>query len=354
MPEKQKALLRLEDIKVHFPVRGGVLNRTRDYVKSVDGVSLSLKPTESLGLVGESGCGKSTVGKAIIHLEAVTAGKIYFDEEDITDLRPPQMRRVWRRMQIIFQDPYSSLNPRQSVGGAIAEILTAHRLIAKSDLRGEMEKLIALVGMDSAILQRFPHELSGGQRQRVSIAKALAMRPDFLILDEAVSALDVSIQAQILTLLKDLQAELGLTYLFISHSLGAVKYLSDRVAVMYLGRIVELATTEQIFANPRHPYTQALLNAFPVADPDKSRDKRLTLHGNVPSPINVPSGCAFRTRCPFAQALCESERPELTAASDGGLAACHYRIRREDWHEKPAELPLRVPEPVVMPVSFTI
>jgi peptide/nickel transport system ATP-binding protein/oligopeptide transport system ATP-binding protein len=348
--DMSEEMLRLSDVKVHYPVRRGVFNRVKDYVKAVDGVSFSLGQRKSIGLVGESGCGKSTIGKAVIKLERVTEGSIVFEGEDIGRLSAAEMRRVWRRMQIVFQDPYSSLNPRKSIRGTLSEILTVHEIVPKNELECELERLIGLVGMDPSVLNRYPHEFSGGQRQRISIAKALAMKPVFMICDEAVSALDVSIQAQILTLLKELQSKLGLAYLFISHSLGAVKYISERVAVMYLGRLVELAETDLLFANPHHPYTQALLNAFP--DPFAGRNRGMILQGNVPSPVNVPDGCAFHTRCPFAQDICRKKRPEMRGYADGGLAACHFNIHRDEWTGHNSAIPEPVSE--TAPDRYTI
>jgi oligopeptide transport system ATP-binding protein len=273
--------------------------------------------------VGESGCGKSTVGRAIIRLEKVTAGHVWFTGRDITQYTEQQLRPVRPQMQMVFQDPYSSLNPRRSIDSILREVLRTHHIVPPAEISREIDRLLNLIGLQSASKNRFPHEFSGGQRQRISIARALALRPKLIICDEAVSALDVSIQAQILNLLGDLQKEFGLTYLFIAHGLGAVKYISDRIAVMYLGKIVELAFTEELFNNPLHPYTQALLSAFPVPDPRNREQQRIVLSGNVPDPSNPPAGCSFSTRCPFAKPVCSTQEPSLVNV-DGHEVACHF------------------------------
>lgn len=323
MSNSTAPLLELKDLKVYYPIRKGVFSRTVSHVKAVNGVTLSINPHKTLGLVGESGCGKSTVGRAIIRLEKVTAGHVWFAGRDITQYTEQQLRPVRPQMQMVFQDPYSSLNPRRSIDSILREVLRTHHIVPPAEISREIDRLLNLIGLQSASKNRFPHEFSGGQRQRISIARALALRPKLIICDEAVSALDVSIQAQILNLLGDLQKEFGLTYLFIAHGLGAVKYISDRIAVMYLGKIVELAFTEELFNNPLHPYTQALLSAFPVPDPRNREQQRIVLSGNVPDPSNPPAGCSFSTRCPFAKPVCSTQEPSLVNV-DGHEVACHF------------------------------
>ncbi|MDR3123195.1 MAG: ATP-binding cassette domain-containing protein [Treponema sp.] len=323
-------LLKLENLKSYYPIREGVFSRITGHVKAVDNVSFEIFPHETLGLVGESGCGKTTIGKAIMRLEEISGGRVMFDGEDISGYSRSRMRTVWKRMQMIYQDPYSSLNPRKTVESMLEEALAAHRIVSRKAIPGEIDRLLNLIGLSPEFKKRYPHEFSGGQRQRISIARALAMRPEFIICDEAVSALDVSIQAQILGLFRELRGKLGLTYLFIAHGLGAVKYLSDRIAVMYLGKIVELAPTELLFSDPRHPYTQALLSAYPIPDPAKRNQERAVLSGQAPSPANPPSGCAFHTRCPFRQALCSETEPELRE-EDRRQTACHFRINYSQW-----------------------
>jgi peptide/nickel transport system ATP-binding protein/oligopeptide transport system ATP-binding protein len=325
-------LLELENIKTYYPIKSGVFSRTTGYVKAVDGVSFHINPNETLGLVGESGCGKSTIGRTIIHLEQTSAGKVIFDGENIAPYNNIEMRPVWKKMQMVFQDPYSSLNPRKTIESTLEEILTFHHIVPHHEIDDEIDRILSIIGFSPEMKRRFPHEFSGGQRQRISIAKALTLRPKFLICDEATSALDVSIQAQILGLFKELRSKLNLTYLFISHGLGAVKYISDRIAVMYLGKIVELAPTAEIFSEPRHPYTQALLSAFPDPNPDNRNRKKIVLSGTVPSPANPPRGCRFHTRCPFMQMKCSEKEPELTEEL-GHFTACHYNIRVSDWSE---------------------
>jgi peptide/nickel transport system ATP-binding protein/oligopeptide transport system ATP-binding protein len=325
-------LLRLEQVKTYYPLKSGVFSRVVGHIKAVDGVSFVIYPNETLGLVGESGCGKSSIGRSIVHLENISAGRIFFDGEDISGYTRQQMRPVWKRMQMVFQDPYSSLNPRKTIENMLEEILTFHQIAPKNETGAEIDRILELIGLSPDVKKRFPHEFSGGQRQRISIAKALTMRPKLLICDEVTSALDVSIQSQILALFKDLRARLNLTYLFISHGLGAVKYISDRIAVMYLGKIVELAATEQIFADPRHPYTQALLSAYPKADPNARDREKIVLSGSVPSATDPPRGCRFHTRCPFMQMKCSEKEPLLE--DDGGhQTACHFRIHPVDWKD---------------------
>ena len=319
------ALLEIEGLKKHFPVRGRLFNRSTDSVKAVDGVSLSVRKGETLGLVGESGCGKSTLGRCLLRLEEPTSGRIVFDGHDLLTLDKPAMRRLRRDMQIIFQDPYSSLNPRKAVGGIIGEAFRVHGLHKGAARRRKVEELLALVGLRPEHYDRFPHEFSGGQRQRIGIARALALDPKFIVADEAVSALDVSIQAQILNLLVSLQRRLGLTYVFISHNLGVVRHVSDRVGVMYLGKIVELAPTGALFAAPAHPYTEALLSAVPRASV-ATASKRIILAGDPPSPLRPPSGCAFHPRCPYRQDICTRETPPLQDITPERAVACHFPL----------------------------
>ena len=317
-------VVRADSLRKSFrgPARG--LGQGRAELRAVDGVSLEVMPGETLGLVGESGCGKSTFGRLLLRLQEPTSGRVYFDGQDITELSQTALRPIRREMQIIFQDPYSSLNPRMTVEAAIAEPLRVHRLVSsKTEEKQRVASLLDRVGLRPEHMRRYPHEFSGGQRQRIGIARALAVSPSFIVADEPVSALDVSIQAQIVNLLSDLQEELGLSYLFIAHDLQVVEYVSHRVAVMYLGRVVELATSQQIYESPRHPYTQALLSAAPEPDPS-SRKKRILLEGDVPSPLDPPTGCAFHPRCPIAQkGLCDREAPELRTLDTGHEAACH-------------------------------
>jgi peptide/nickel transport system ATP-binding protein len=315
-------IIAVSNLKKHFALRRGLLARTIALVKAVDGVSFAIHPGETLCLVGESGCGKSTVGKLVLRLIEPTAGTIALDGEDITHLDPPAMRPHRRRMQMVFQDPYASLNPRMIAGRIVSEPLENYSDIAAAERDARVAALFDKVGLRADAMQRYPFEFSGGQRQRLGIARALALNPALIVADEPVSALDVSVQAQVLNLMMDLQEELGLAYLFVSHDLGVVEHIGHRVAVMYLGRIVELADKQALFENPLHPYTQALMAAAPVPDPHAKRE-RIVLQGDVPSPIDPPSGCAFHTRCPFVFDRCKVERPALAPAADGRLAACH-------------------------------
>jgi len=320
-------LLRVEDLKVYFPIKSGlVFDRHVGDVKAVDGVSFEIRKGETLGLVGESGCGKTTVGRTILRLYDPTEGRIFFEGDDISSMSQKQMQRLRGRMQMVFQDPYSSLNPRQSVGNLISEPLKIHGISSGDKARARAEELLEIVGLPKSATARYPHEFSGGQRQRIGLARSLALNPDLIVADEPVSALDVSIQAQMINLLEELQDEFDLTYLFIAHDLAVVRHISDRVAVMYLGKIVEVADADDLYASPRHPYTMALLSAVPIPDPmvEDSRE-RILLKGDLPSPANPPQGCRFHTRCPFKQPdRCDSEDPELRTLADGHVAACHY------------------------------
>ncbi|HZR72043.1 ABC transporter ATP-binding protein [Bradyrhizobium sp.] len=316
-------LLQVNDLKKHFPIRGGLFGRSTSRVYAVDGVSFEIARGETLSLVGESGCGKSTVGRAILRLFNITAGQVVLDGKRIDDLSPERLRRIRRRVQVVFQDPFSSLNPRLSVRDILAEPIRNFGLAKSSaELEAKVEKLMDTVRLPRDALGRRPHEFSGGQRQRICIARALAAEPDLIVCDEAVSALDVSVKAQIVNLLQDLQREFGLALLFISHDLAIVEHMTHRVAVMYLGKIVEMAPRNQIFAAPKHPYTRALLSAVPVPDP-AARRTPMILKGDVPSPINPPRGCRFHTRCPYVFDRCRTEEPELRQAAEGQWAACH-------------------------------
>jgi oligopeptide/dipeptide ABC transporter ATP-binding protein len=316
-------LLEVRNLKTYYPVLGGILRRRIGWVKAVDDVSFAIKQGETLGLVGESGCGKTTVGRSIIRLLKPLAGEVRFEGKDILKLPSDEMKKVRKDMQIIFQDPYGSLNPRMPVGDIVGEGLLVHGMKNRREREEVVQYFLSVVGLRKEYVRRYPHEFSGGQRQRIGIARALALRPKFVVGDEPVSALDVSIQSQVLNLLKDLQKEFGLTYLFIAHDLSVVEYISDRVGVMYLGKLVELGTAEELYANPRMPYTQALLSAIPVTDPTVKK-QRIVLQGDVPSPINPPSGCPFRTRCWLAQDICSAETPPLREVSPGHWAACHF------------------------------
>ena len=320
----QDILLRVEDLKVYFPIRRGVFRSVVGHVHAVDGVSFSIRRGETLGLVGESGCGKTTTGRAIMKFNQPIGGKIYFAGQELLSLNENRFRPFRRRIQMIFQDPYASLNPRMTVRDTVGEPLSIYRISRGADLERNIQKYLSLVGLSPRFIDRYPHEFSGGQRQRIGIARALALNPDLIVCDEPISALDVSIQAQIVNLLEDLQKELNLTYLFIAHDLSMVRHISDRVAVMYLGTIVELASSQELHAQPMHPYTQALMSAVPIPDPKVERRRsRTILTGDVPSASNPPSGCHFRTRCPLADTICALERPKLVEISTGHLAACH-------------------------------
>jgi len=317
-------VLRVEKLQKLFPVRRGVLQRVAGHVRAVDGVSFSIAAGETLCLVGESGCGKSTVGKTILRLQEPTAGQIWLGDEEVTRLNEEQMRVHRRQVQMVFQDPYSSLNPRMRAGQIIAEPLENFGMAQGADKDRQVLALLDKVGLRKDAAERFPFEFSGGQRQRLGIARALALNPRLIVADEPVSALDVSVQAQVLNLLMDLQEEFGLSYLFVSHDLAVVEHIGHRIAVMYLGRIVELAPRDRIFAQPQHPYTEALMAAAPIADP-KARSARLVIEGDVPSPMNPPPGCHFHTRCPYAEARCKVEDPTLQEIAPGHVVACHFR-----------------------------
>jgi oligopeptide transport system ATP-binding protein len=315
-------LVEVRNLKKSFPVEARFFGQAKTFVQAVSGVSLTIRRGETLGLVGESGCGKSTLGRLLLRLEEATGGEVFFEGEDILKYNSVQMRRIRREMQIIFQDPYSSLNPRKTVGTIIEDPLITHRVGERKERAERVLRLIDVVGLRPEHVDRYPHEFSGGQRQRIGIARALALNPKLVIADEPVSALDVSIQAQVLNLLQDLQNEFHLTYLFIAHDLSVVKHVSDRVAVMHLGRIAELASNEDLYRNPSHPYTQALLSANPVPDPTLER-KRILLRGEVPSPINPPAGCNFHTRCPSRFEICSREVPPLREIEPAHWVACH-------------------------------
>ncbi len=322
-----KALIEVRDLRLHFPVRSGLLRRETATVKAVDGVTFDIAEGETLGLVGESGCGKSSTGRAVLRLAKPTSGEVRFDGEDLGALSASRLRQRRRHMQMIFQSPFASLNPRLSVGGAIREPLDIHSLGTPAEREARVAELLSLVGLEPGAAQRYPHEFSGGQRQRIGIARALATSPRFVVADEPLSALDVSIRAQVVNLMRDLKERLGLTYLFIAHDLALVRHMSDRVAVMYLGRIVELAPCDDLFDRPLHPYTKALLSAIPTPDPEVEQGRhRIVLTGEVPSPTNPPSGCRFRTRCPIATARCAEEEPQLRDLGTPGAphqVACH-------------------------------
>ena len=319
-----EVLLHVDNLTMHFPIYRGVFQRQVGAVRAVDGVSFDVKRGETLGLVGESGCGKSTTGRSILQLYKPTAGKVEYEGTNLVGLKRETMRQMRRKMQMIFQDPYASLNPRMTVGQLVGEPLMVHSVATGEEINKRVEQLLELVKLNPAFSTRYPHEFSGGQRQRIGVARALALNPNFIICDEPISALDVSIQAQVVNLLEELQAQFGLTYLFIAHDLSMVRHISDRVAVMYLGVIVELTDREELYTNPMHPYTQALLSAVPIPDPiADAKRKRVILEGDVPSPANPPSGCRFRTRCPIAQAQCAESRPEFRELRPGHFVACH-------------------------------
>jgi len=325
---QNNVLLQVRDLKMHFPITQGiVLQRQVGAIKAVDGLNFFIRRGETLGLVGESGCGKSTTGRAILQLYRPTAGQVWFDGQDLTQLKGEKLRRMRRRMQMIFQDPYASLNPRMTVGGIIGEPLEVHNIAKGKEQKERVQELLKVVGLNPYFVNRYPHEFSGGQRQRIGVARALAVNPDFIVCDEPISALDVSIQAQILNLLEELQAEFHLTYLFIAHDLSVVRHISDRVAVMYLGKIVELTTRQELYENPLHPYTKALLSAVPIPDPVvEEKRERIILTGDVPSPANPPKGCVFHTRCPVViKGVCDTYVPYWKESGSGHWVAC-FRV----------------------------
>ena len=316
-------LLRVEDLKIYYPVAGSGFGK-KEFVKAVDGVTFEVKKGEVFGIVGESGCGKSTLGRGVCKLENLTSGHVYLDGEDITEYNDRRMRSIRKKVQMVFQDPYASLNPRMSVFDIIAEPLLVHHLYQdKADLEKKVLDLLHRVGLDDYHANRYPHEFSGGQRQRIGIARALAVEPSLIIADEPVSALDVSIQAQVLNLLNELKHDLDLTYIFVAHDLSVVEYISDRVGVMYLGNFVEVGEKEKIYSNPMHPYTLSLLSAVPIPDPEK-KSSRIILQGDLPSPSNPPSGCLFHTRCPHCTEKCKCERPQPVEIAPGHIVKCHY------------------------------
>ncbi len=318
-------LIRVENLTKHFPItRGVIVQKQVGAVQAVDNISFDIFKGETLGLVGESGCGKSTTGRTLLQLHKPTSGNVYYKDTELSSASAATMREMRRNIQIIFQDPYASLNPRMTVGSIVAEPLEIHNIGTPAERQERVKELLELVSLNPHFINRYPHEFSGGQRQRIGVARALALQPDFIVCDEPISALDVSIQAQVVNLLEELQEEFGLTYLFIAHDLSMVRHISDRVAVMYLGKIVELAPRDELYENPMHPYTQALLSAVPIPDPTlEQKRKRIILEGDVPSPANPPSGCRFHTRCPIAEAVCKEEAPEWREAVEGHWVACH-------------------------------
>jgi len=320
----QENLLTVDNLVMHFPIKRGVFQTTVGHVHAVDGISFEIKKGETLGLVGESGCGKSTTGRTILQLYRPTSGHVYFGDKDLTQIKGEELRLMRRKMQMIFQDPYASLNPRMTVEEIVGEPLIVHNLVKGKAVRERVKELLKLVGLNPDYVDRYPHEFSGGQRQRIGVARALSLNPDLIVCDEPISALDVSIQAQVVNLLEDLQGQFNLTYLFIAHDLSMVRHISDRVAVMYLGILVELADRNNLYDNPLHPYTKALLSAVPIPDPvvEETR-KRIILAGEIPSPINPPSGCRFRTRCPQAAEICAEKKPEWRMITEGHYTACH-------------------------------
>lgn len=336
-------LLEVKGLKKYFPVRSGFFGKDIQYVKAVDGVSFHIKKGETFGLVGESGCGKSTTGRTIIRLYDVTDGEVIFDGAELGKMNESQLKPFRKRIQMIFQDPYASLNSRMTVGDIIGEPLDIHNIAKGKERQDRIYELLEKVGLNKDHANRYPHEFSGGQRQRIGIARALAVQPDFIICDEPISALDVSIQAQVVNMLEDLQKDMGLTYLFIAHDLSMVKHISDRIGVMYLGKLVEVASSDELYENPLHPYTKALLSAIPIPDPEVTKSKqREVLKGDVPSPLNPPSGCRFRTRCKFATEKCAKDEPQLVDVGNGHMHACHYAVEIQNGTKKETNKDARV------------
>jgi oligopeptide transport system ATP-binding protein len=334
---ENKVLLRVENLKKYFPITRGLLGRRVGAVRAVDGISFDIKQGETLGLVGESGCGKSTTGRAILQLHKPTSGNVFFENVNLTKISVEELRKLRPKMQMIFQDPYTSLNPRHSVGKIIAEPMVIHGVMSSQQLKNRVAQLLELVGMNPNFVRRYPHEFSGGQRQRIGIARALSLNPSFIVCDEPISSLDVSIQAQVVNLLQDLQEKLGLTYLFIAHDLSMVKHISHRIAVMYLGKIVEFTGRNALFDNPLHPYTQSLISAVPVPDPQVERKRhRIILEGEVPSPANPPKGCVFNTRCPLAIDICFETPPEYREVQPEHFVACHL-VKESDQNNLDCE-----------------
>ncbi|MBM7585897.1 peptide/nickel transport system ATP-binding protein/oligopeptide transport system ATP-binding protein [Bacillus pakistanensis] len=327
----QSSILKLEGVKKYFPIKGGILKRVQGHVKAVENVTLEVYEGESLGIVGESGCGKSTLGRTVLGLEEVTNGKIFFQNQELQNLSNRERLPFKKQMQMIFQDPYASLNPRQRIGDALEEVFVMHTKLSGKERKAKVIELLQEVGLKEEHYDRYPHEFSGGQRQRIGIARAIALNPSVIICDEAVSALDVSVQAQVLKLLKNLQSKYGLTYLFISHDLGVVRYFCDRVMVMYLGNTAELASAKQLYENPLHPYTKALLSSIPRPKVGGNRD-RIRLQGEIPNPANPPSGCAFHTRCPLASDVCKQVKPEWRDMGENHFVACHH-VEKENEHQ---------------------
>ena len=325
---ENNVLLRVTELVKHFPINRGFIQKQVGAVRAVDGVSFEVRRGETLGLVGESGCGKSTTGRSILQLYRPTSGEVLFDGVDLVQLKGEDLRKMRRKMQMIFQDPYASLNPRMTVGEIVGEPLLVHNIASEKEANERVKQLLEVVNLNPSFSTRYPHEFSGGQRQRIGVARALALQPSFIVCDEPISALDVSIQAQVVNLLEELQEQFNLTYLFIAHDLSMVRHISDRVAVMYLGVIVELATRDELYSRPLHPYSQALLSAVPIPDPvAELTRKRTILEGDVPSPANPPSGCRFRTRCPIAEAVCAESRPEFREIKPGHFVACFFAER---------------------------
>lgn len=328
MSTNNDALVHIKDLVMHFPIYRGVIRRQVGAVHAVDGISFDIEKGETLGLVGESGCGKSTTGRTILQLYRPTSGQVIFDGVNLVEVKGEELRKMRRKMQMIFQDPYASLNPRMTVADIVGEPLMVHNVANAKEIKERVDHLLELVKLNPSFADRYPHEFSGGQRQRIGVARALALQPSFIICDEPISALDVSIQAQVVNLLEELQEQFNLTYLFIAHDLSMVRHISNRVAVMYLGIFAELAERDELYTNPLHPYTQALLSAVPIPDPvADAKRQRVILEGDVPSPVNPPSGCRFRTRCPIAEPICAEERPAFREIKPGHFTACHFSER---------------------------